>query len=45
MDDLARFGCLDPKCRLYGQRDAGNLYVRDYHGSGRLAAVMLPRVR
>ena len=35
MDDLARFCCLNPECRLYGQRDAGNLYVRAHYGSQR----------
>jgi LacI family transcriptional regulator len=33
MDDLARFCCLNPDCRLFGQRDAGNLYVRAHYGS------------
>ena len=32
MDDLSRFCCLNPGCRLYGQRDAGNLYVRAHYG-------------
>jgi hypothetical protein len=34
MDDLSRFCCLSPRCRLRGERDAGNLYVRDRYGSG-----------
>jgi len=32
MDDLARFCCLNPACRLHGVRDAQNLYVRDRYG-------------
>src|SRR5688500_10994692 len=35
MDDLSRFCCLNPDCRRYGQRNAGNLYVRDHYGSQR----------
>ena len=34
MDDLSRFCCLSPTCRLRGERDAGNLYVRGHYGSG-----------
>jgi len=32
MDDLSRFCCLNPVCRLGGKRNAGNLYVRDRYG-------------
>ena len=32
MDDLSRFCCQNPACSLYGQRDAGNLSVRDRYG-------------
>ena len=32
MDDLARFCCQNAVCSLYGQRDAGNLSVRDRYG-------------
>jgi transposase-like protein len=32
MDDLSRFCCQNPKCSLYGQRDAGYLSVRDRYG-------------
>ena len=32
MDDLARFCCQNAVCPLYGQRDAGNLSVRDRYG-------------
>lgn len=32
MDDLSRFCCLNPQCRLCGRRDAGNLYVRARYG-------------
>ena len=36
MDDLSRFCCLTPSCRLCGKRDAGNLYVRQRYGKRRL---------
>jgi hypothetical protein len=32
MDDLSRFCCQNPVCSLFGQRDAGNLSVRDRYG-------------
>jgi transposase-like protein len=32
MDDLSRFCCQNPVCSLYGQRNAGNLSVRDRYG-------------
>jgi transposase-like protein len=32
MDDLSRFCCQNPDCPLYGQRNAGNLSVRDCYG-------------
>src|SRR5882724_9236088 len=32
MDDLSRFCCLNPRCRLCGKRDVGNLYVRHRYG-------------
>jgi LacI family transcriptional regulator len=32
MDDLALFCCQNVDCPLYGQRDAGNLSVRDRYG-------------
>ena len=32
MDDLSRFCCQNPVCSLHGQRDAGNLSVRDRYG-------------
>jgi transposase-like protein len=32
MDDLARFCCHNPDCRLYGLRGAGNLSVCDRYG-------------
>jgi LacI family transcriptional regulator len=32
MDDLSRFCCQNPVCSHYGQRDAGNLSVRDHYG-------------
>ncbi len=35
MDDLSRFCCLNRDCRLHGQRDAGNLSVRDRYGKQR----------
>jgi transposase-like protein len=35
MEDLSRFCCLNPACRLHGQRNAGNLYVRDRYGKNR----------
>ena len=34
-DDLSRFCCLNPDCPLHGQRDAGNLSVRDRYGKQR----------
>lgn len=35
MEDLSGFCCLNSRCRLCGQRDAGNLYVRGHYGSQR----------
>jgi len=32
MDDLARFCCHNPDCRLYGRRNAGNLSVCGRYG-------------
>jgi transposase-like protein len=32
MDDLSRFCCRNPVCSHHGQRDAGNLSVRDRYG-------------
>ena len=32
MDDFSRFCCQNSDCPLYGQRDAGNLSVRDRYG-------------
>ena len=32
MDDLARFCCQNSECRLFGQRNAGNLSVCDRYG-------------
>jgi LacI family transcriptional regulator len=32
MDDLSRFCCLNPDCRLHGKRNADNLYVRGRYG-------------
>ncbi|HMB05652.1 MAG TPA: hypothetical protein VKP69_18195 [Isosphaeraceae bacterium] len=32
MDDLGRFCCQNPACRLYGQRNAENLSVCDRYG-------------
>jgi transposase-like protein len=32
MDDLSRFCCQNPDCSFHGQRDAGNLSVRDRYG-------------
>jgi transposase-like protein len=32
MDDLARFCCQNAACPLHGQRNAGNLVVRDRYG-------------
>lgn len=34
-DDLSRFCCLNSDCSLHGQRDAGNLSVRDRYGKQR----------
>jgi LacI family transcriptional regulator len=44
MDDLSRFCCLNPTCRLRGQRDAGNLYVRDRYGKQRQLRLLCCRV-
>ena len=35
MDDLSRFCCQNPDCSLYGQRNAGNLSVRDRYSKHR----------
>jgi transposase-like protein len=35
MDDLARFGCPNPRCSAFGQRHAGNLSVHDRFGKQR----------
>jgi transposase-like protein len=32
MDDLSRYSCQNPDCSLRGQRNAGNLSVRDRYG-------------
>jgi hypothetical protein len=32
MDDLSRFCCQNADCSLHGQRNAGNLVVRDRYG-------------
>ena len=34
-DDLSRFRCLNPQCRLHAQRNAGNLLVVDRYGKAR----------
>ena len=34
-DDLSRFCCLNPDCRLHAQRDVGNLLVVDRFGKAR----------
>jgi len=35
MEDLARFGCPNPQCSAFGQRDAGNLSIHDRFGKRR----------
>jgi len=32
MEDLSRFCCQNPACKVHGNRDVGNLYVRDRYG-------------
>jgi transposase-like protein len=44
MDDLSRFCCQNPQCRVHGRRGLDNLYVRDRYGKDQSRRLLCCRI-